>query len=141
MEINSITPTYAVSPQILPSDVAAIKAAGFKTIICNRPDDEVEPGEFAAEIGAAARAAGIDFVVIPVTHDTLTPAVVGAQRGALEASSGPVLAYCLSGTRCSIVWALAYAKEMSADQLIEHTTSAGYSLGHLKPLFKSFGAG
>ncbi len=140
LEIRPITPQYAVAPQIQPADVAAIKAAGYTTIICNRPDDEVEPGELAAEVGAAAKAAGLDFVIIPVTHDTLTPAVVGAHGGAMASASGPVLAYCYSGTRCSIVWSLVQARTMPVDDIIAATTAAGYSLGHLRPLFERYAA-
>lgn len=132
MDIRQITPDYAVSPQIAVEDVAAIAAAGFTTIICNRPDAEVGPAQQAEAIGAAAKAAGIAFVVNPVTHQGLNMDMVAAQKAAIDASQGPTLAYCASGTRSSIVWSLSQAKEMSADDIIAATSAAGYDLGGMR---------
>ncbi len=141
MDIRRITPAYAVSPQIAPEDVAAIKAAGFATIICNRPDAEVPPGLQAADIGAAAQAAGLAFVVNMVTHQTLNMDVVRVQTDAAATASGPVLAYCASGTRSSIVWSLGQAGKMDADAIIAATAQAGYDLAGLKPRLDALAAG
>lgn len=132
MDIRPLTPAYAVSPQIAPEDCQAIADAGFTTIICNRPDMEIGPGLYAAEVEAAAKSAGLEFVVIPVTHQTLNAEVVAAQRAAMDASAGPVLAYCASGTRSSIVWSLSQAGDMSSDDIINATTQAGYDLRGLR---------
>lgn len=128
MDIRQISPTYAVSPQIDPADVPAIAAAGFTTVICNRPDAEVPPSHQAASIGALAKAEGLNFVVIEVTHQGLNADMVAAQKAAIAASEGPVLAYCASGTRCSIVWSLAQAGEMPTEEIIASTSRAGYDL-------------
>lgn len=133
MDIRQISPTYAVSPQIAQEDVSAIADAGYTTIICNRPDAEVPPSHQATAIETAAKAAGLAFVVIPVTHQGLNMEIVAAQKAAIEASDGPVLAYCASGTRCSIVWSLALAADLPADEIIAATTAAGYSLDGLRP--------
>jgi uncharacterized protein (TIGR01244 family) len=133
MNINQISPTYAVAPQIEVTDIAAIAAAGFKTIICNRPDAEVPPSHHASVMEAAAKAAGLTFVINPVTHQTLNMDMVTAQKAAIDASSGPTLAYCASGTRSSIVWALGQANEMSADDILSATSAAGYDLGGMRP--------
>lgn len=133
MDIRQLSPTYAVSPQIDPGDVVAIAEAGFKTIICNRPDAEVPPSHNTDVIEAAARDAGLAFVAIPVTHQGLNMEMIDAQRAALDASDGPALAYCASGTRSSIVWALGQAKDMSADDILAATSAAGYDLGGLRP--------
>ena len=132
MDIRQISPAYAVSPQIEASDIPAIVAAGFRTILCNRPDTEVPPPLQASAIGAAAQAAGLRFVVIPVTHRTLNAQVVAAQSAAMDASDGPVLAYCASGTRSSIVWSLGQAKLQSADAIIAATARVGYELSGLR---------
>ncbi len=141
MDIRQITPTYAVAPQITAEDIAAIKAAGFTTIICNRPDGEVPPGLHAADIGAAAKAAGLTFVVNPVTHQTLNMDMVQVQNDAAAAATGPVLAYCASGTRSSIVWSLGQAGKMDADAIIAATAQAGYDLAGLKPRLDALAAG
>ncbi len=141
MDIRRITPAYAVSPQIAAEDVAAIKAAGFTTIICNRPDAEVPPGLQAADIGAAAQAAGLAFVVNMVTHQTLNMDMVQLQHEAMTAATGPVLAYCASGTRSSIVWSLGQATTMDADAIIAATAQAGYDLAGMKPRLEALAAG
>lgn len=133
MEIRQLSQKYSVSPQIDPTDVAAIKAAGFKTIICNRPDVEIPPTHHADVIGALAEAEGLNFVVIPVTHQGLNAEIVEAQRHVIEESAGPVFAYCASGTRCSIVWALGQGTTMHADDILSATSAAGYDLGGLRP--------
>ncbi|MBQ2260125.1 MAG: TIGR01244 family phosphatase [Loktanella sp.] len=132
MDIRHITPDYAVSPQISAEDIPAIAEAGFTTIICNRPDAEVPPSHQAAAIEAAAKAAGISFTVNPVTHQTLNMDMVTAQMAAAENSSGPVLAYCASGTRSSIVWSLGQAGQMLTDAIIEATAKAGYDLAGMR---------
>lgn len=137
MDIRPLSPAYAVSPQIAPDDCQAIADAGFTTIICNRPDVEVGPGMTAAEVEAAAKAAGLDFVIIPVTHQSLNAEVVAAQRAAMDNARGPVLAYCASGTRSSIVWSLSQAGLMSSDDIINATTQAGYDLRGLRPQLDS----
>lgn len=107
MEFREISDTYSVSGQIQPDDVAAVKAAGFKSIICNRPDDE-QPGQPSADsVGRAAEAAGLAFRYIPVISGQITQQNVADQAEALEDLSGPVFAYCRSGARCTNLYALA----------------------------------
>lgn len=133
MDIRQLSPHYAVSPQIEVEDIPAIANAGFKTIICNRPDAEIPSSHHANVIEAAATRAGLAFVVIPVTHHGLNADMVETQKAAIDKSEGPTLAYCASGTRSSIVWALGQATDMRADDIITATTAAGYDLGGMRP--------
>ncbi|UWQ47159.1 TIGR01244 family sulfur transferase [Leisingera aquaemixtae] len=137
MDARVITPRYSVSPQISAEDLPAIAAAGYKTVICNRPDEEVPPSHQADAIRAAAEAAGLRFEVLPLTHQTMTPENVALQRELYESSDGPVLAYCASGTRSSVVWALGQASELSADDILQKTAAAGYQLDGLRPALDS----
>jgi uncharacterized protein (TIGR01244 family) len=128
MEIRHLTPTYAVSPQIVPEDVPAIRAAGFVAVIDNRPDAEI-PAELNADrMRAAVEAAGMTFVVNPVIGGAITMEAVSGQRAAIDAEKGPVLAYCASGNRSSIVWALANAGRLPVDDLIATPSRWGYNL-------------
>jgi len=138
MELRPLSPRYHVSPQISAEDLPAIAAAGFTTVICNRPDTEVPASQQAAAIGAAARAAGLQFEVLELTHQTMTPENVDRQRALVETSRGPVLAYCASGTRCSVVWALAQAGDMDIDDILACTSAAGYQLDKLRPTLEQF---
>ncbi|MDM7930933.1 TIGR01244 family sulfur transferase [Tabrizicola sp.] len=133
MDIRAITPDYAVSPQIELSDLAAIKAAGYTMIIDNRPDGEIPPQLHASAMKSAAEALGLEFVANPVIGGALTMDNVTAQRTAIAAASGPILAYCASGNRSSIVWALAEAGKRPVDELVGLPARYGYQLDHLRP--------
>ncbi|MBP9181971.1 MAG: TIGR01244 family phosphatase [Fuscovulum sp.] len=133
MDIRPITPDYAVSPQIAPEDLAAIRAAGFTTVIDNRPDAEIPPDLHTDTMARAAEAAGLVFVANPVIGGALTMDNVQAQAAAIAAAAGPVLAYCASGNRSSIVWALAHAGLRPTDELIALPARHGYTLEHLRP--------
>ena len=133
MDIRQITPTYAVSPQISPDDCQSIADAGFVAIICNRPDMEVAPYNRSVTIEAAAIAAGLTFVDLPITHQTMNAENVLAHRAAIDAANGPVFAYCASGTRSSVVWSLGQAGDMPSDEIIAATSKAGYDLRGLHP--------
>ncbi|MEX0338556.1 MAG: TIGR01244 family sulfur transferase [Arenibacterium sp.] len=132
MDIRQITEKYSVSPQIDPEDVAAIAAAGFTRLICNRPDVEVPPSHQSDAIKAAAEAAGLDFAVLELTHQTMSPDIATSQRQLIETAPGPVLAYCASGTRCSVIWAIAQAATMPTDDILAATAAAGYNLENLR---------
>ncbi|RUM96144.1 TIGR01244 family phosphatase [Pseudaminobacter arsenicus] len=100
MEYRPISDEFSVSGQISADQISTIKAAGFKSIICNRPDNE-QPGQpSAAEIRKAAEAAGLGFRYVPViSGQPATPDDVAAMAAALEELEGPVFAYCRSGAR------------------------------------------
>ena len=121
--------TISVSPQITPDEVAEAAAHGFSYVINNRPDDE-QPGQpSGAEIEAAAQAAGLGYKAIPITHAGFSENQVTAMQAALEEATGPVLAYCRSGTRSTLIWALARARMGDdADALSEKAEAAGYDL-------------
>lgn len=105
MQYRQITEDYAVSPQISAADVALIKEAGFKSVICNRPDNE-DPGQPpAAAIQAAVEAAGLEWRWVPVISGGMTQDNVADQADALDELPGPVFAYCRSGTRCANLFA------------------------------------
>lgn len=131
MDIRPITPDYAVSPQIDPSDIPAIAAAGYVCVICNRPDAEIPPSCQAEAVKAAAEAAGLKFVLNPVTHQGLNMDMVHTQREAAQA--GKTLAYCASGTRSSVVWSLGQAGTMPVDDILAAVSAAGYDLGGMRP--------
>lgn len=140
MDIRQITPGYAVSPQIAPEDLPAIAAAGFTTVIDNRPDGEIPPDWHAAKMRAAAEAVGLVFIENPVVGGALTLDNVLRQKEAIAASTGPVLAYCASGNRSSIVWALAHAGKMPTNDLIGLPARHGYQLEGLRPQIEALAA-
>lgn len=140
MEIRALTPTYAVSPQIEPSDLPAIKAAGYTTVIDNRPDGEITEDLHAASMKKAAEALGLTFVINPILPGQFTPELIATQAAAIEASKGPVFAYCASGNRCSIIWAMMNAGKMPVDELIATPARFGYNLAQWRPMLESLAA-
>ncbi|WP_068112154.1 TIGR01244 family sulfur transferase [Tropicimonas marinistellae] len=132
MDIRPLSETYAVSPQITPEDVPAIVAAGFRTIICNRPDDEIPPFLRAEMVRAAAEQVDLTFVDNPIDSRDVGREAVRLQRDAIANSDGPVLAYCASGTRSTVVWMFGAARSTAPDTLINAAMRAGYPLNHLR---------
>jgi len=128
-----IDSNYYVSPQISVDDVNLLAKAGFVKIICNRPDGEVSQDLKAEVIGAAARAAGLAFDVLPLTHQKMHAKNIKAQLDLVSDVKGAVLAYCATGTRCTVVWALSQSGRRSADEILKITKQAGYNLEGLRP--------
>ncbi|MFT4935646.1 MAG: hypothetical protein ACI9LT_002352 [Pseudoalteromonas distincta] len=128
-QFRRVTDQFSVSPQIAVDDVAQAAAQGVVLIINNRPDGEDPAQPQGAEIEAAARAAGLEYVAIPVRGGP-DAAQVQAQREAVEAAQGPVLAYCRSGTRSIVTWAIGQAQSGAMDRqtLIALGAEAGYDL-------------
>lgn len=137
MTFRTLSPTYATSPQITPEDVPEIAAAGYRRVVCNRPDSENPPGLQAADIRKAAEATGLDFVFNPVVGGALTEENVAAQARAIDTAPGPVFAYCASGNRSSIVWALALAGRVPADDLIAAAARHGYNLAPYRDMLEA----
>ena len=137
MQINYLSPDFSVAPQIAVVDVATIAEAGFKSVICNRPDQENPETHQIAAIKAEVIAAGLEFAENVFDPSTFGPDKIQRQSELLQELPSPVLAYCASGTRCSIVWAFAHASSMDIDSILTATTSAGYQLSHLRPQLES----
>ena len=123
----------SVSPQIHLDDVARAAALGFTTIVNNRPEGESADQTGGDAIAAAAEAAGLGYVAIPITPGGFGQADVAAMRAALETAPGPVLAYCRSGTRSTLLWALARAAAGDdAATLAAKAETAGYDLAPIR---------
>jgi len=133
--IRTIDDHVSVAPQITPAEVSAIAAAGFTEIVNNRPDDEEAGQPSGAEIAAAALEAGIAYRAVPVGHAGFSGNQVEAMASALTAASGPVLAYCRSGTRSAHLWALARARMGDEPaSLIAKAADAGYDLSGIRAM-------
>ena len=126
---RQLTDHILVAPQIDVADVMAAAQAGVTLIINNRPEDESADQTPGAEIESAARAAGLDYVAVPVTHAGFAEWQVSAMADALDNADGKVLAYCRSGTRSTLLWALAQAsKGEHPAVLAEKAADAGYDV-------------
>ncbi len=133
MDMRQISPTYFVAPQLDPADMVDVAAAGITTVICNRPDGEVPPAFQADAVEAAAKAAGLAFVRLPLTHQTMTAPNIAQQMAAAADAAGPVLAYCASGTRSTVIWCLGQAGKMPTPEILAAARAGGYDLDGLTP--------
>ncbi|WP_340265797.1 bifunctional protein tyrosine phosphatase family protein/NAD(P)/FAD-dependent oxidoreductase [Sphingobium mellinum] len=129
MDFKQLTPCLFVGPQLRPHDMEEIVQAGFRSVICNRPDGESDDQPAAETIKAAASEAGLSFAHVPVIAGSPTEADAAAMRAALEALPTPILAYCRSGARSEKLAHMAAALEQAAlgdyDILIIGGGSAG----------------
>ncbi|MCY1669272.1 TIGR01244 family sulfur transferase [Rhizobium sp. SL86] len=104
MDIRQINDEYAVTGQITPDDVDQIKAMGFKSIVCNRPDEE-EPGQPSfAEVAARAKELGLDIAYVPVGRMGVDAEAVSGMVDALDEFPRPMLGYCRSGARSTAIY-------------------------------------
>ncbi len=126
---RKINDAFLASPQIAVDAVAAAKALGVTLIVNNRPEEESDDQTPGGTIEAAAAAAGIAYVAIPVTHAGFSEWQVTAMAEALGNADGPVLAYCRSGTRSPLLWALAEASRgTNPTVLAAQAAQAGYDI-------------
>lgn len=128
MDIRRISDDYSVSPQITPGDIPAIKAAGFRSLMCNRPDGEDWTQPDYDDIAEAAQAEGLKIRWVPIVGGMVTPEAADDFRAALEEMPKPILAYCRSGTRCAVLWSVAKYGELSGREIVEATGAAGFDM-------------
>lgn len=129
MEMKTLTAGLSVSAQILAADMQAIKDAGFRGIICNRPDGEGADQPTFDEIAKAAKKHGIEAVYQPITPGKVSDDDADAFDTALTELPGPVLAYCRTGTRSTTLWSLGQADKRTLADILAATKAAGYDMG------------
>lgn len=135
--LHPLEPGLSVCGQLQPEDVAALAAAGFRTLICNRPDHE-EPEQPAADaIERQAQAHGLAWAAIPITSASLDSMDVRSFAAALDSLPRPILAYCRSGNRCCVLWALARSVSLPEEHLVETAQAAGYNLDAWLPRMRA----
>lgn len=133
MDLRKINDRISVAPQIQIADLPAIAGLGFKTLVANRPDGE-EPGQpLMAGIEEAAREHGLQWVYMPVAPGDISDDDVERFGAMIRTADAPVLAFCRSGTRCTVLWALSSAGETPAKEIVEKAQSAGYDISGIAP--------
>jgi len=128
MEPKVITPRLSVDGQISPDDVKAAAKAGYRAIVCNRPDGEGSDQPSFEEIAAAAKKEGLEARYIPVVSGKVTDEDARAFGKALDELPGPVLAYCRTGTRSVTLWSLSQAENLELTDILAKAKAAGYDM-------------
>lgn len=131
MEVKFVTTDLSVADQVTEADLLTLKAAGFRTIVCNRPDAEAPEQPAAVTLAEQALNLGLDWHWLPITPGQFTEANINEFKQLLDATDQPVLAFCRTGTRSITLWALSQAAQVPSAQLLQQTSHAGYDLSGL----------
>lgn len=128
--IRQLDERMLVGDQVAPDDVAGLKAQGVTMLVNNRPDNEDDGQPLSADLEAAAQAAGLEYRHIPIRYG-IGPSDVEAMRNAMHAAGdGKLLAFCRSGNRSTLAWAVARREDgADADELRSCAEAAGFNLG------------
>ena len=134
-DFRPLSARFSVAPQISIEDIAEAKAQGFAMIVNNRPDGEEPSAPQGDDIAAAAAAEGLAYAAIPVGHAGFSHPQLDALDALLADATGPILAYCRSGTRSTHLWALARARAGDdVEGIVAAAAKAGYDLAGLRPM-------
>ncbi|NNC36744.1 MAG: TIGR01244 family phosphatase [Hyphomonadaceae bacterium] len=131
---KQLSADVSVSAQILPHDVADIKGSGFKSVIINRPDGE-KPGQpMSHDLQKLLTDHDISVRYVPMSPGELTPELLTTMAEALEDMPKPILAFCASGTRSTVLWCFANVNTMGVDAVLNTAMTAGYNLEQIRPI-------
>ena len=131
MKIHQLTDVLSVSPQLNVADIDQVLAAGFKTVICNRPDNEGDDQQDSDSIRIACEAKGLQWHYMPVSPKDYSDEQALEFGRLLNNVALPVLAFCRTGTRCTNLWALSQASEQNVADIIIQANEAGYDIAKL----------
>jgi sulfide:quinone oxidoreductase len=128
MDAKKITDKLSVSVQLTEADIAAAAKAGFRSIICNRPDGEGADQPTFSEIEKAAVKSGMEARYLPVVAGKVQDADADAFGATMQELPKPVLAYCRTGTRSATLWSLSQAGKLPLADILSATKAAGYDM-------------
>ena len=132
MQLRPLTDQITLADQLTEADLVEIVAAGFKTVICNRPDEEGEAHLSASDAQSMLEANGVDFHYLPVNGAAITDQDAANHNALLASASAPVLTYCRTGTRCAKLWALGQSGQADADSLVSKVADTGLNIADIR---------
>lgn len=131
--ISQLETDVYVASQLTDDDFAALAARGIRAVVANRPDGEAGDQMPSADAARAANRHGIAFRYLPVaSFDVTDEEPVTAQARALAELPRPVLFYCRTGNRSTILWAQATAPLLGTDTVLKRASNAGFDLAELR---------
>lgn len=131
MSINFVTPSLSVSTQLLPADIPDIHAQGFRSILCNRPDNEGPDQPAFTDIERLAAKYGVVCQYQPVVSGKVSRDDADTFANVIQSLPSPTLAYCRTGTRCITLWAMANVASLGADTVRNLAQRAGYDVSEV----------
>lgn len=140
MKLAILTPDISALPQPAADEIGELADHGYRSIISNRPDGEAPDQPEWKDLKAAALARGMEAVHIPVVASRINEADVRAFREALERLPKPIAAFCRTGTRSTLLWALANEACLTTDERIKIAAKGGYDLDPFRALLEETNA-
>lgn len=140
MDYRPLTDTVFVGGQVTASDMTDIVEQGIKTLINNRPDNEMPGQPSSADIETAANAAGLNYVHLPM-EGGLTLDLVEVSTKTFTDQPMPALAFCASGMRSVALWCFASVKDNGVDYVLQTARDAGYDLSHMRGGLEQYASG
>lgn len=141
-QFRKLSDDFYASPQVTPREISEAAAMGITLVVNNRPDGEAPDQPPGADIEAATRAAGMDYLAIPIGGAGFGEPQVEALQNALAGADGPVLGFCRSGTRSTLLWSLARARTGDdPDTISAAAAAAGYDVSPVRPAMDALAAG
>lgn len=132
MKINALNSKISVSDQLVPEDLAQLKALGYSTVINNRPDNEGEGQPDSASLEKAATLLGMKYVHLPVRGLAIQDSDVDQFAEAMKGDSGQILAFCRTGMRSIRLWALSGPDNLPWETVVQIASDAGYDIAALR---------
>lgn len=132
MNVKPLSPRLSVMPQIEATEVAGLAARGFKSIIGNRPEGEAPDQPTWSSLVAEAERHGMSARQIPVVPGQISPEDVERFAEALRDLPTPIAAFCRTGTRSAMLWALVDPDGLNVDERISLAAAQGYDLAPLR---------
>jgi len=135
-----LSDNFSSNMQIAVSDLSAVKALGFLTVINNRPDGEENDQPSNADFADAAAELGLEYYFIPINLNTIGEAEIDKMQSVLANSSAPVFSFCRTGNRCTILWSILSIRQdvEHIEKYLEQAANAGFDMYKQLPLIRRF---
>ena len=132
-EITPITLEFAIGPQPIAKDFAAVRSAGYAAVLNVRPDDENGNYLVSSDARPLAENQGLTYAHSPSNNHALFETdIIDRFERALTELPKPIFAHCKSGTRTAILWALVASRHRDAEEVIADLRDAGQEIEFLE---------
>ena len=137
--LKTLSNRMFVCGQLRLHHLATIKGKGIRTIVNNQPEGESFDQPRDEEFRSEARAQGLIYYSLPVPISGYTEDNVVQMSEIMATAPGPILAFCRSGTRSALVWAMAEARNGGNLTRIENQLeAAGFRSGAVRIAMRQF---
>ena len=131
MNQKQIDENFSISGQITLNEIKLLADTGVRVLVCNRPDNEETDQLSFLQIKTEAEKFGITSLHIPVVDRNIPETELTDFCNLLDNENRKIHAYCRTGARCSVFWALSYARTHSTQETLNKAQSLGYDLSQV----------